>query len=356
MYDQAAGLSWADMTGAIMPYGGNDWLALMQEPILEPELPICDPHHHFWDFRLARIPYQRYLLHELMADVGSGHNVRSTVFIEARAMYRADGPAEMRPVGEVEFVQGLAAASASGLYGPCRAAASIVGHADLKLGDRVESVVEALQAVSPNRFRGIRHICTWHPDPRVESREREGVLSTAEFRTGAKILARKGLSLDTIVCFPQLPELAAFARALPDLPIILNHLGGLNRTGPFAGRDDEVMPAWKSGMADIAQCPNVMLKLGGIGMPRFGFDWHMRETPIGSGELASAMAPLLSWCIDRFGPERVMFESNFPVDKVSFSYPVLFNAFKRFSEPYSPGERAALFHDTAVRAYRIDEP
>ncbi|MGE0260545.1 MAG: amidohydrolase [Alphaproteobacteria bacterium] len=338
-----------------MPYGGNDWLALTQEPVLEPELPICDPHHHFWDFRLSRIPYQRYLLHELIADVGSGHDVRSTVFIEARAMYRCDDPIEMRPVGEVEFVQGLAAASASGLYGPSRAAAAIVGHADLKLGERVEPVVEALQAASPNRFRGIRHICTWDPDPRVESREKEGVLSTPEFRAGARVLARKGLSLDTIVCFPQLPELAAFARAVPDLPIILNHLGGLNRTGPFADRDEEVMPAWKNGMEEMAKCPNVLLKLGGIGMPRFGFDWHTRETPIGSEELASAMAPLLSWCIDRFGPERCMFESNFPVDKVSFSYKVLFNAFKRFSRPYSATERAALFHDTAAQAYRIGE-
>jgi L-fuconolactonase len=212
------------------------------------------------------------LLHELMADVGSGYKIRSTVFIEARAMYRAEGPVELRPVGEVEFVQGLAAASASGLYGPCRAAAAIIGHADLKLGDRVEPVIGALQAASPNRFRGIRHICTWHPDPRVESREMEGVLGTPEFRAGAKILAQKGLSLDTIVCFPQLPELAAFARAVPDLQIILNHLGGLNRTGSFAGRDDEVMPAWKSGITEMAQCPNVMLKLGGIGMPRFGFN------------------------------------------------------------------------------------
>ena len=128
-----------------MPYGGNDWLALTQEATLEPELPICDPHHHFWDFRSERGPYQRYLLHELVADVGAGHNVRSTVFIEARAMYRADGPADLRPVGEVEFVQGLAAASASGLYGPCRAAAGIVGRADLKLGDRVEPVLQALK-------------------------------------------------------------------------------------------------------------------------------------------------------------------------------------------------------------------
>lgn len=337
-----------------MPYGGNDWLALTQETALEPGLPICDPHHHFWDFRTGRIPYQRYLLHELMADIDQGHNIRSTVFIEARAMYRAEGPVEMRPIGEVEFVQGLAAASASGLYGPCRAAATIIGHADLKLGDRVKPVLEALQAASPNRFKGIRHIVTWDADPRVESRETAGVLSTAGFRAGAKVLARMGLSLDTICCFPQLPEMVEFVRTVPDLPIIINHLGGLNRTGPFAGRDDEVMPAWRAGLAALAKCPNVLMKLGGIGMPRFGFDWHLRDKPIGSEELAASMAPLLSFCIEQFGPERCMFESNFPVDKVSFSYPIVFNAFKRFSKDYSASERAALFHDTAVRAYRIE--
>jgi L-fuconolactonase len=338
-----------------MPYGGNDWLDPTQEGTLDPELPICDPHHHFWDFRTSRIPYQRYLLHELIADIGCGHNVRSTVFIEARAMYRADGPVEFRPVGEVEFVQGLAAASGSGLYGACRAAAAIVGHADLKLGDRVEPVLEALQAASRNRFRGIRHIVTWDADPRVESREKEGLLSTAEFRAGARALGRIRLSLDTISCFPQLPEMVAFARAVPEVTIIVNHLGGLNRTGPFAGRDDEVMTAWRSGMTELAKCPNVLLKLGGIGMPRFGFDWHLRDKPIGSEELAQDMAPLMRFCIEQFGPDRCMFESNFPVDKVSFSHHVLYNAFKRFSKEYSPAERAALFHDTAVRAYRISE-
>jgi len=339
-----------------MPYGGNDWLALTQEPTLEPEIPICDPHHHFWDLRPDRIPYQRYLLHELAADVNCGHKVRSTVFIEARAMYRPDGPMEVRPVGEVEFVQGLAAASASGLYGPCRAAAAIIGHANLNLGERVEPVLEALRAASPNRFRGIRHTVTWDSHPEVENREKEGVLATPEYRAGAQTLARMGLSLDTGLCFPQLPELAAFAKAVPDLTIILNHLGGLTRVGPYANRDDEVMATWRRGLAAVAACPNVNLKLGGIGMPRLGFDWYNRAKPIGSEELAAAMAPLMTYCIERFGPDRCMFESNFPVDKVSFSHHVLFNAFKRFSKGYSGSERAALFHDTAVRAYRIGDP
>jgi len=338
-----------------MPYGGNDWLALTEEATLEPEIPICDPHHHFWDFRSERIPYQRYLLHELAADVNAGHNVRSTAFIEARSMYRPDGPVEFRPVGEVEFVQGLAAASATGLYGPCRAAAAIVGHADLKLGDRVEAVLQALQAASPNRFRGIRHTVTWDRHPEVGNREKEGVLATAEYRAGARVLARMGLSLDTGVVFPQLAELADFAKALPDLTIILNHLGGLNRTGPYGNRDDEVLPEWRRGIAAVAQCRNVHLKLGGIGMPRLGFDWHTREKPIGSEELAASMAPIMTYCIEQFGPNRCMFESNFPVDKVSFSHHVFFNACKRFSKNYSATEHAALFHDTAARAYRIGD-
>jgi predicted TIM-barrel fold metal-dependent hydrolase len=339
-----------------MPYGGTDWLALTQEPILEPDLPICDPHHHFWDFRTARIPYQRYLLHELAADMQSGHNVRSTVFIEARAMYRAEGPEEMRPIGEVEFVQGLAAASASGLYGPGRAAASIVGHANLLLGDRVAPVLEALKAASPNRFRGIRHSVTWDPHPEVENtaaHRLQAQLANEQFRAGARVLARMGLTFEGWMYFPQLPELAEFARAIPNLQIILNHIGGLIRTGPYAGKDDEVFATWRRGVTAVAECPNVTIKLGGMGMPRTGFDWHTRARPIGSEELAAAMAPYMNFCIEKFGPNRCMFESNFPVDKVSFSHHVMYNAFKRLSQGYSANERTAMFHDTAVRTYRV---
>ncbi len=339
-----------------MPFGGNDWLALTVEPTLEPELPICDPHHHFWDARHERIPYQRYLLHELAADIHSGHNVRSTVFVEARSMYRADGPDEMRPVGEVEFVQGLAAASASGVYGPGRAAAAIVGHANLLLGDRVTAVLEALQAASPNRFRGIRHSVTWDPHPEVDNtaaHRMPGQLANDQVRAGARVLARMGLSLEGWMYFPQLPELVAFARAVPDLTIILNHVGGLLRVGPYAHRDDEVLATWRHGIAAVAACPNVCMKLGGLGMPRTGFDWHTRNTPIGSEALAAAMAPFMTYCIEQFSPNRCMFESNFPVDKVSYSYNVMYNAFKRLSAGYSTIERAAMFHDTAARVYRL---
>ena len=337
-----------------MPFGDNDWLALTTEETLEPDLPICDAHHHFWDFRMDRVPYHRYLLHELMADVNSGHNVRSTVFLEARAMYRQTGPEELRPVGEVEFVQGLAAASASGLYGPCQAAAAIIGHANLNLGNDVARVLDALQVASPNRFRGIRHNASWDPHPEVESRSFDGQLQSADFRAGAQTLASRGLVYENVVYFPQLAELADFARAVPDLTIVSNHIGGLMRVGPYANRDDEVMPAWRDGIARVAECPNVVMKLGGVGQTRYGFDWHLRDRPIGSEELAEAMAPLMNYCIEQFGPERCLLESNFPPDKVSYSYHVMYNAFKRMTAGYSASERAAMFHDNAARIYRIE--
>ncbi len=163
-----------------------------------------------------------------------------------------------------------------------------------------------------------------------------------------------GLSLEGWLYFPQLPELAAFAKAVPDLPIILNHIGGLLRIGPYANRDDEVLATWRRGIAAVAACPNVYVKLGGIGMPRTGFDWSARNTPIGSEELAASMAPFMTYCIEQFGPTRCMFESNFPVDKVSYSYNVMYNAFKRLSKGYCASERAAMFHDTTARVYRID--
>jgi predicted TIM-barrel fold metal-dependent hydrolase len=271
-------------------------------------------------------------------------------------MYRKDGPEEMRPVGEVEFVQGQAAASASGLYGPGRAAAAIIGHANLNLGERVAPVLEALQAASPNRFRGIRHSVTWDPHPEVENsalHKIQGQLASDQFRAGARVLARMGFTLEGWCYHPQLHEMAAFAKAVPELTIVLNHVGGLLREGPYANRNDEIMDTWRKGIATVAACPNVVVKLGGLGMVRCGFDWHTREKPIGSEELAASMAPFLTYCIEKFTPERSMFESNFPVDKVSFSYNVMYNAFKRFSKSYSAAERAAMFHDTAARIYRI---
>lgn len=339
-----------------MPFGGNDWLALTEEPTLEPEIPICDPHHHLWDRRPARIPYQNYLLSELYDDLNSGHNVVSTVFVETNAMYRTDGPEEMRPVGEVEFVQGLAAAAATGLYGPAKAAASIVGHANLHLGDAVEPVLEALQAASPQRFRGIRHGLTYddHPDIGSNRWNRKEQLGEEDFRAGARVLAQMGLSFDAWMYFHQLPELVSFAQAIPELPIILNHIGGVLGTGPYSNLEKDVIPVWKKNLAEVAKCPNVTVKLGGIGQPRTGYDWFAREKPIGSEELAGLMAPFMNYAIEQFGPDRGMIESNFPPDKVGHSYNILYNAFKRLTKGYSASERADMFRGTAERVYRVE--
>jgi predicted TIM-barrel fold metal-dependent hydrolase len=341
-----------------MAFGGNDWLAMTPEEALEPELPICDAHHHFYEFRKDRVPYQRYLLDEYAADVNAGHNVRSTVFVNCHVMYRADGPEELKAVGEVEFVQGMAAASASGQYGPGRIASAIVSQTDLGLGAEVCRVLEALRSASPNRFRGIRQNPTF------------AQMKDATFQAGAHELARMGLTLDIYPKPRELQELATFARLIPDLRIIVNHLAwdphpelmkvnDDNTSGILLPVTDPVSEAtkldvWKEGMQAIASCPNVYLKLGGLGMPRAGFTWHARFKPIGSEELAAAMRPILSFAIDQFGPSRCMFESNFPVDKFSFSYSVMYNAYKRATRDFRADERLAMFHDTAVSVYGIE--
>ncbi|WP_089718675.1 amidohydrolase family protein [Candidatus Entotheonella palauensis] len=327
------------------------WLKTAIEEAIDPGLPICDPHHHLWDY-----PNSRYLLDELLRDTGSGHNVVSTVFVECAAMYRQAGPVAMQPVGETEFVQGIAAQSASGQYGPTQVAAGIVGFADLGLGEAVAGVLEAHLAASRNRFRGVRHATAWDGSPDIRNAHTHppaGFLGDAAFRRGFDVLQRMGLSFDAWLYYPQLPELAELARAFPEATIILDHVGGVLGIGPYAGRRDEIFEIWKRSMADLASCPNVVVKLGGLAMSMCGFGWHRLEQPPSSTELAAAMAPYYRYCIEQFGVHRCMFESNFPVDKVSCSYTLLWNAFKRITEDFSSDERAALFHDTAARIYRV---
>jgi L-fuconolactonase len=339
------------------------WLKLTAEDSIDPGLPICDPHHHLWDYLIAfprnRVPAfcrqtPHYLLPHLLADTGSGHNIVQTVFIECNAMYAAGATPELAPVGETEFVQGIAAQSASGQYGKTIAAAGIIGFADLTLGNRVAPVLEAHIAASRNRFRGIRYRSTWDASAALISTVRTPtVLAEPEFRKGFACLHRYNLSFDAWLYHTQLPGLAALARAFPETPIVLDHIGGPIGIGPYAGKRREVFQDWKQGIAALATCPNVMVKLGGLGMPLGGFGWHEQPVPPGSAKLAAAMAPYFHWCIEQFGVERCMFESNFPVDKASCSYTVLWNAFKRIAKNFSTGERAALFHDTAVRFYRL---
>lgn len=328
----------------------EQWLAQVKEEILEPERPICDPHHHLWDY-----PGHRYLLDELLADTGSGHHIVATVFVECVSMYRADGPEAMRPVGETEFVNGVAAMSASGRYGPTRVAAGIVAFADLTLGERVGAVLDAHLQASP-RFRGIRHSFAWDKSDQVRSANTNpppGLLGDARFRRGFAELGRRGLSFDAWLYHPQIPELTDLARAFPDTTIVLDHFGGPLGVGPYAGKREEVFSYWKGAIRELGRCPNVVAKLGGLVMPLNGFGFHRRDHPASSDALVRATRDWYLHAIDCFGPDRCMFESNFPVDKASCSYHVLWNSFKRLVADWSTTDKAALFHDTATRVYRL---
>ncbi len=329
------------------------WLATRPpEPIIEPELPIIDTHHHLWER-----PDHRYLLHEFLADVRTGHNVVATVFLECHSMYRAAGPPEMRPVGETEFVAGMAAMSASGQYGPTRVAAGIVGFADLTLGDRVEPVLEAHIRASGGRFRGVRHSAAWDASPIIgNSQTANGphLLMQKDFRTGLARLTKLGLSLDAWVFHPQLGDLVDLARTCPDANIIVGHVGGPLGYGPYAGKRDEVFAAWKPRIAELARCDNVSMKLGGMMMRLAAYDYRTQPTPPSSEELAALWRPYFETCIELFGPDRCLVESNFPVDKMGIGWPALWNALKRIASGASPDEKRAIFAGTARRVYRLD--
>jgi predicted TIM-barrel fold metal-dependent hydrolase len=332
-------------------YGDPAWWAQRKEEILEPALEIVDPHHHLWDR-----DEHRYLIDQLLADTGSGHNITQTVFVECGSMYRADGPPEMKPVGEIEFVNGTAAMSASGRYGKGRLCAGIVGHTDLRLGDGVARVLEAQIAAGDGRFRGIRHSVVWDESPmfsRGRTNSPKGQMADATWRAGFARLAPLNLSFEAWLYHPQLFELADLARAFPQTTIVLNHVGGPLGIGPYASKKEETFSLWKAGIAELGKCQNVVVKLGGLGMLFGMFDFHTRETPPSSEELARVYKSYIDTCIAAFGPDRGMFESNFPPDGVSSSYAVLWNAFKRLATNFSADENAKLFSGTAKRVYRL---
>jgi len=328
----------------------ESWLDKRREEILEPELPIVDPHHHLWDRG------SRYLLDEVLKDIDTGHNVRATVYLQCDSMYRADGDSLMAPLGETEFVNGIAAMSASGIYGSARICAGIVGFADLTLGNHIAPLLEAHLRAS-GRFRGVRHCSVWDADKTIKSTPMvfpKGLLLDAKFREGFAQLANYGLSFDSWIYHPQIPELADLASAFPATPIILDHIGAPLGIGVYADKRDAVFQTWRANIRDLARRPNAYVKLGGMGMHLFGFDFEHGEAPASSEDLASAWKPYVETCIEAFGVDRCMFESNFPVDKRTCSYAVLWNAYKRLASGSSASEKAALFFDTAKRVYRLD--
>ena len=325
----------------------QSWLKLTVEEALEPELLICDPHHHLWDH-----PGNRYLLDEFQQDIGNGHRVVTTVFVECLQGYRENGPDSLRPVGETQFVERLVNQQRGS---KTAIAAGIVGFADLSLGAEVQATLEAHMQAS-ERFRGIRHASAWHSSDTIHNAHTnppEGLLLDKQFLEGFACLRDKQLSFDAWLYHHQIPELIGLARAFPEVSIILNHMAGPLGIGPYSDRRQEVFNEWQNALAELASCENVFVKLGGRAMTMSGFGWHKSRTPPGSAELAKAMAPYCHASIDLFGPDRCMFESNFPVDRASCSYTVLWNAFKRLTRKYSDSETAALFHDTASSVYRL---
>ena len=324
------------------------WLAQHREEIIEPQLPIVDPHHHLWSH-----PGNVYLFPELLADLSSGHNIRATIFEECGSMYRADGPEELRSLGETEFVTGVAAMSASGGFGPARVCAAMVGNVNLTLGARVAPILEAHLAASGGRFHAIRFSTAWDSDERVHKTvPRPRMLAEARVREGFKCLSHFNLTFDAWVYHPQLSEVSDLAAAFPETPIVLNHFGSPILGGPNAGRTAEVFVEWRTGMAALARHENVSVKLGALPVRRQG-PRQAGAPPLSSEEIAAAWRPFVEVCVEQFGARRCMFESNFPVQKRWCSYAVFWNACKRLVTGASPEEKAALFSGTAARVYRL---
>jgi L-fuconolactonase len=327
------------------------WAAQTKEPALEPGLPIVDPHHHLWQ-RAGN----DYMFHDLLADTQEGHNVVATVFVDCHSMYRKDGPAELRCTGETEFANGVAAMSASGIYGNLRACAGIVSHVDLRLGAKAGPVFDAQIAAGNGRFKGIRHQTGWDADPGIRNSRTDPTPELTRdkvWREGFKELARRKLTFDAWLYHPQLAEIAELADAFPDTPIVLNHVGGPLGYSDYAGRHDEARAAWKKSMTELAKRRNIVVKVGGLGMAMGWFDFYQRPKPPGSEELAGAFRPWVETCIELFGADRCMFESNFPVDKITSGYGVLWNAFKHLAAKASAAEKTALFSGTAARVYKL---
>jgi len=328
------------------------WLALHDETVIEPDLPIVDPHHHLW----ARSA--PYLAPQLLKDLQCGHNFRGTVYVEAGFGYRADGDPHFASVGEVEFANGVGALFASGFYGCVRACAGIVGHVDLSRGAAAEDVLHACIARASDRFRGIRHMTAWDPSPQVSQLLKPPpprLMLDRQFRAGFARLAPLGLSFDAWCYHPQLPELLNLVDAFPDTVVIIDHAGGRIGEGPYAGCQKDVLRAWTSALRALAERPNVFIKIGGLIGRLGGMPFIDRETPPTSRELAQAWKPYVQTCIEAFGTQRAMFESNFPPDKGGCSARVLWNAFKHITANYSMTEKADLFARTAARVYRLPE-
>ncbi|MET0430026.1 MAG: amidohydrolase family protein [Microvirga sp.] len=328
----------------------QDWLDRVQEPILDPGLPIVDPHHHLWHDR----PSGRYMVEELAADLASGHNVQASVFIQCGWMHRTTGPEPARPAGETEAVNAAATLFATGAYGPALGCAGIVGWADLR-DPALDAMLDAHEQAGGGRFRGVRHTTAWDDSvqPTSALQKGPGLLLDPRFRAGLRRLGERGYTFEAWQYHPQLGELLDAVREAPGTRIVINHLGAPLGGGHWRDLRTEVMDAWRTSVKALSACPNVFMKLGGLAMPINGFDYHAEPMPPTSDRIARDWSPFIEPCLEWFGADRCMFESNFPVDKGMVSYPVLWNAYKKIAAGASVAEKAALFSDTARRFYTL---
>ncbi len=334
-----------------MPTPGTpEWYASVTEDIIDPQCPIVDSHHHLWSVETR---WGKYELNDLWADTETGHNVQKTVFIDCRSNYREDGPKHLRPIGETEYAAAVAAESAKAAGKAT--IAGIVSHANMTLGEAVEEVLLAHEEAGNGLFRGIRH---------AGPHDTTGTLSNPgtprpcpygrdDFRQGVKTLGRMGYTYDTWHFHMQNKEYLNLARAVPETTMILDHFGTPLGVGAYAGKREEIFAEWSQDIAAIAECPNVVAKLGGLAMPDNGFGWDKNERPATSDEFVAAQLRYYRHTIECFSPARCMFESNFPPDKLSISYHVLWNGFKKIVADFSSDEKQAMFYGTAARVYRL---
>lgn len=329
-----------------------EWLALTQEAVIEPERPIIDAHHHLWDK-----PGARYLRAEMLADIESGHNIVATIFAEGGANYLSDGEPALRSLGETRLAAQAAAESVADTASATLLCAGIIGFVDLMLGDAAGPILDQHMLAANGRFSGVRNASAWHVNPAARGSVRDsspGILYTPSFRAGLANLAERKLVFDAWMYHTQLLELVELARDFPELKIVINHQGGPLGIGPYAGRRPAVFEDWAHALQRLAKFGNVHIKLGGFGMTMAGFEFHQQDRAPNSDDLAAGWGPYMRFCIDTFGAQRCMFESNFPVDKGTTSYSVLWNAFKKIAAPYSESEKTAVFYQTAVDVYALN--
>lgn len=327
------------------------WVNQAVEEPLDPGRAIIDPHHHLWEVHGSRLG--PYTVDHLVTDTSSGHNIVGTVFVECMSGYYGDGPEVLKPVGETEYVSNCARQVKKLGGAPIL---GIVSFADLSLGDEVESVLTAHDDAGGGLFRGIRHAVAWHESPDIpngHTNAPQHLMFDSSYRSGFKKLGEMGYVFDAWLMHPQLPDLIELCSAQPETSVVLDHIGAPMGIGPYAGKRQEVLAEWRAHMIELAKCENVSVKVGGIGMARYGGGWEKLPNPPSSEELADYWGAELRFCIDTFGPDRCMFESNFPVDRSSCNYVTLWNCFKIVAEQYSDSEKHDLFFGTANRVYQL---